>query len=64
MVPVPLPPADVKANSVLSCFFLPQVNSSKTRRFKPCQPKREMQAAVIQVIQHITTESDQLYISL
>lgn len=39
MVPIPLPPADCKVNSVLSCFFLPQVNSSMTWRFKPCQQK-------------------------
>lgn len=68
MVPVPLPPADVKANSVMSCFFLPQVNSSKTWSFKPCQQNGitnrcySSHSSSVLLFEVKPTESGQLYI--
>lgn len=49
MVPYPLPPSVVKANSVLLCFFLPQVNSSKLLKIQALSPKQKRRAT-LQVI--------------
>lgn len=40
MVPVPLPPADVKANSVMSCFFPSSSQQLQDLKFQALSTKR------------------------
>lgn len=67
MVPVPLPPSDVKANSVLLCFFPSSSQQLQDLKIQALSTKRETQTAV-QVIHPALllevkpVESGQLYI--
>lgn len=49
MVPVPLPPADVKANSVVM-FFPSSSQQLQDPKRQALSPKTELQTAVIQAI--------------